>query len=344
MSSSPLPPSTCAVTGAGGFVGSHLVAALLRAGWSVRALVHYRGDGAEGHLPAMLTEAGEAGRHWLASGQLQIIMGDVCDARCVTELVADCPTVFHLAALIGIPYSYRAPQSYLQTNVQGTLHVLEACRDAGTTRLLITSTSEVYGTAQMVPMTELHPLHPQSPYAASKSAADQMALAYHASFGLPVVVARPFNIYGPRQSARAVIPTVLGQLLDPTRTTVEVGALDPVRDWTFVEDTVAGLIQLAELPATALGQVFHIGSGAGHTVGEMIEAAMRVTGIHKPVHVSEQRLRPPASEVERLLCDAGRLRQASDWVPRVDFEQGLARTADWLRGHLATVHPGEYVL
>ena len=251
----------CAVTGAGGFIGSHLCEALLADGWRVRALVHYNALGRRGFLEQIEP-----------SDRLEIVAGDVCDPRCLRELVRGCRCVMHLAALIGIPYSYLAPSAYVQTNVVGTLSLLEACRDEGVGRVIVTSTSEVYGSARTVPIDEAHPLQAQSPYAATKIAADKLAESYRRSFGLPVVVARPFNTFGPRQSARAVIPTAIMQAMDPGRAEVRLGSTGPVRDWVYVTDTAAGFVALADAPERALdGEPYNIATGEGHSVLEMAE-------------------------------------------------------------------------
>ena len=314
-------PSIHAVTGAGGFIGSHLVEALLAQGHAVRALVHYNALGSVGHLAHLTGAAG-----------LEIVNGDVQDARCMRTLVEGCSVVFHLAALIGIPYSYVAPQAYVNVNISGTLNLLETCRDAGVARMIHTSTSEVYGTAQRVPIDEGHPLRGQSPYSASKIAADKLAEAYHCSFGLPVVTARPFNTFGPRQSARAVLPTLLRQLLDPAAESVSLGSLDPVRDWVFVEDTAAAFLALGSAPTDqVVGKTFNIARGEGISVGEALEVAQRLTNIRKPLAQDPERMRPEASEVMRLIGDATALHAATGWKPRHDFEAGLRKTAEWIR-------------
>lgn len=323
-------PAQVAVTGAGGFIGSHLVEALLRRGVRVRALVHYNALGSVGHLAELGDAAG-----------LEILAGDVQDARCVRGLVEGCAVVYHLAALIGIPYSYLAPQAYVNVNINGTLNVLEACRDAGVGRIVHTSTSEVYGTAQRVPIDEEHPLKGQSPYSASKIAADKLAESYACAFGLPVVTARPFNTFGPRQSARAVLPTLLRQLLDEKAAAVRIGSLDPVRDWVFVEDTVAAFITLGEAPSDrVVGRTFNIARSEGISVGKAFELAQRATGIRKPLEQEPQRVRPQASEVLRLIGDATALREATGWAPQVGFEEGLRRTAAWIGAHAGLFRGG----
>jgi NAD dependent epimerase/dehydratase len=310
---------TVLVTGAGGFIGSHLVEALLARGTAVRALVRYVGDGGWHHLDH-LREARPEG--------LEVVAGDISDARLVATASEGCDAVLHLAALIGIPYSYVAPASYVATNVTGTLNVLEAARTHGVRRVVVTSTSEVYGTARETPMTERHVLQAQSPYSATKIAADKLADAYALSFGLPVVVLRPFNTYGPRQSTRAVIPTVLSQLLAGGE--VELGNLAPRRDFTYVSDTVAGFMAALDTPGVE-GETVHLGTGTDISVGELVELCAEVVGVRAPVRVAEERTRKAGSEVDQLLSDPTRARELLGWAPQVDLAEGLRRTADWLR-------------
>lgn len=311
------------VTGAGGFIGSHLTEELLRRGARVRAMVHYNGAGRWGWLdeadPALMRRC-------------EVVAGDVTDPFFVREAVAGRRTVFHLAALIAIPYSYRAPASYVQTNVVGTLNVLEACRAAKVRKLVHTSTSEVYGTARYVPIDEDHPLQGQSPYSASKIGADQLAESFHRSFGLPVAIARPFNTYGPRQSARAVLPTILSQLLSGAGT-LRLGSLSPVRDFNFVSDTVAGFLAVAA-SAKTVGRVVNIGSGRGVTVGRAVELAQAAAGRRARVVEERARVRPAGSEVLRLVCGNAAIRRLG-WRPRVDLAEGLRLTAQWLRPRAA---------
>ncbi len=303
------------VTGADGFIGSHLVDELLLQGASVRALVHYNPFGRWGWLQDRADD-------------VDIQAGDVRDGERVARVTEGVEAVFHLAALIGIPYSYDAPESYLQTNVLGTYNVLNACRRAGVERMVQTSTSEVYGTARRVPIDESHPLQPQSPYSASKIAGDMTALSFHHSFGLPVAVVRPFNTYGPRQSTRAVIPTVLAQLLGGSGE-IRIGATTPTRDFNYVTDTARGFLAVAESDQ-ALGHVVNIGSGREISVAELIELLVRVSGTRARVVSDVDRLRPPGSEVERLLCDNTRAREWAGWKPEVGLEEGLRRTAEWV--------------
>jgi NAD dependent epimerase/dehydratase len=306
------------VTGAEGFIGSTLVDRLLAEGADVRALVHYKPYAERGWL---------AGRE----GDVDIVAGDVRDQDLVMSVVAGREVVFHLAALIGIPYSYRAPESYVQTNVVGTYNVANACRRQGAARLVHTSTSEVYGTARHVPIDEQHPLQPQSPYSASKIGADMMALSLHHAFDLPVAVVRPFNTYGPRQSARAVIPTVIGQLLAGADQ-VRLGATEPTRDFNYVTDTVAGFLAVAASDR-AVGHVVNVGSGREISVGDTARLLAAVAGRDVQVVSESERLRPAGSEVERLLCDNTRAREWTGWAPQVPLEEGLRRTYEWFVDH-----------
>ncbi len=324
--------SRALVTGAGGFIGSHLVTALVRSGTRVRALVHYNAAGRRGQLDDLPADVVAA---------VEVVAGDVTDPGCVAAAVQGCDTVFHLAALIGIPYSYRAPQSYVATNVSGTLAVLEACRAVGVARLVHTSTSEVYGSPESVPITETHRLKPQSPYAATKAAADLLALSYHASFGLPVVVVRPFNTYGPRQSARAVIPTVIAQALATGR--IKLGATDTLRDFLYVEDTARGFMAAATA-AGVEGEVIQVGTGKGTPIHAIVTAVGEILGRPLDVESDHQRLRPAASEVDRLVCDPGRAGQRLGWSPTVDLATGLRHTIDWIRHHADRYRPEEYAV
>lgn len=304
------------VTGAEGFIGSHLVDELLERGAEVRALVHYNPFGKFGWLQERADD-------------VDILPGDVRDGERVARVVDGMEVVFHLAALIGIPYSYDAPESYIQTNVMGTYNVLTAARRAGVARMIQTSTSEVYGTARSVPIDESHPLQPQSPYSASKIAGDMLALSFHHSFGLPVAVVRPFNTYGPRQSARAIIPAVLTQLFSDSGE-IRVGATSPTRDFNFVTDTARGFLAVAECEQ-ALGQVVNVGSGREISIGELVDLLVTMSGRNTRVVSDSDRLRPAGSEVERLLCDNRRALAWAGWKPEVTLEEGLHRTAEWVR-------------
>lgn len=312
---------TALVTGAAGFIGSHLVEALVRSGAKVRALVRYNSRGAIGHLETLDADV---------LRQVEVIAGDVRDRTLVRNAVQGCPWVLHLAALIGIPYSYHAVQSYVETNVGGTMNILEAARECGVQRLVCTSTSEVYGTAQYTPIDERHPLHAQSPYAATKIGADQLAGSYHAAFGLPVVLVRPFNTFGPRQSARAVIPTIITQAL--TGDTIRLGSTGPVRDFVFVQDTAAGFIAAAEAP-DAVGEVFNLATGRGVSIGQVVDMVGERLGRRLRVITSAERERPTASEVLRLEGSAEKAAHRLGWTPRVSWEEGLDRTIAWIDAH-----------
>lgn len=308
------------VTGGEGFIGSTLVDLLLEQGADVRAFVHYKPYGDAGYL---------AGRE----DDVDIQAGDIRDAGRVADVVEGCDVVFHLAALIGIPYSYVAPESYVQVNVTGTHNVLQAVRRHGVGRLVHTSTSETYGTAITVPISEAHPLQPQSPYSASKIGADMMALSYYNAFETPVAICRPFNTYGPRQSARAVIPTILQQLHAGAKQ-IKLGAVSPTRDFTFVTDTASGFIAVAESDR-ALGHAVNLGVGQEISIGDLAAMCIDITGSDAEVVTDEARLRPDGSEVDRLLSDNTRAREWTGWEPKVGLREGLTRTSDWVREHVA---------
>lgn len=312
------------VTGADGFIGSHLVETLCRSGYDVRAFALYNSLNSWGWLDRIDADT---------RSLIEVVTGDIRDAYCVEQAMADCDAVLHLGALIAIPYSYRAAQSYVDTNITGTLNVLQAARRLGTPRVVCTSTSEVYGTAQFVPITEEHPLNAQSPYAATKIAADQLALSFHRSFGTPVVVLRPFNTYGPRQSARAVIPTIISQIASGSRQ-IKLGALTPTRDFTFVRDTAMGFVQAMNCDA-ALGRVVNIGSGFEISIADTVKAIAEAMGVDVDVVPDPVRMRPEASEVERLFAGVELAEQLFGWAPefggRDGFLRGLAETADWFR-------------
>lgn len=313
---------TVLVTGADGFIGSHLCERLAALGARVRAFCLYNSHGSWGWLD----HASPSVR-----ASLDVRLGDVRDARFVEECCRGVDAVFHLAALIAIPYSYVAPESFVDTNVRGTLNVLEGARRAGVARVVHTSTSEVYGTPREVPIRETHPLNAQSPYAATKVAADQLALAWQRTYETPVVVLRPFNTYGPRQSTRAVLPTMLAQLV-AGRTEVELGRLDTKRDLTFVGDTVEGFVRAA-LSEGCEGQVVQLGTGRAVSVGELFAMACEVLGVKATVKQDPRRLRPDASEVLLLESDPSLAREVLGWRPRVSLEEGLAQTAAYVRAH-----------
>jgi NAD dependent epimerase/dehydratase len=306
------------VTGAGGFIGSHLVDACAAAGRNVRAFVHYNSRGARGWLD----------RERVPSN-LEVVAGDVRDYDSVFAAMKGCSTVFHLAALIGIPYSYVSPLAYVNTNITGTYNVLQSAREQGATSVVVTSTSETYGTAKYVPMDESHPLAAQSPYAASKIAADQLALSYFRSFGLPVKVARPFNTFGPRQSARAIIPAIIVQLLAGKKE-ISLGSISPTRDFTFVEDTALGFLEIARTERF-VGEVVNIGNNSEISVLALAQLIAKVMGVDVSVVCDKERIRPEQSEVDRLRCDPARLMTGTAWKPRYSLEEGLAKTIGWIR-------------
>ena len=310
------------ITGAGGFIGSHLVERCVEAGFKVRAFVHYNSRNFHG---------------WLESSpvykELEVVTGDIRDYDSVLAASEGCDTVFHLAALIGIPYSYVSPQAYIRTNVDGTYNVLQACRTLQTPNVLVTSTSETYGSAQYVPIDEKHPAVGQSPYSATKIAADQLAISYHRSFGLPVKIVRPFNTYGPRQSARAIIPTVITQILAGKRE-LSLGNLAPTRDLTFARDTAAGFLAIAGHDGLH-GDPVNIGMGWEISIGDLVQKIASLMGVEVATASAAERQRVAASEVERLLADASKLRNATGWAPEYDLERGLRETIAWLERHQA---------
>lgn len=318
------------VTGAGGFIGSHMVEALVKRKAKVKALVHYNSRNDWGMLEF-------ADKHVL--NQIEILTGDVRDSDCIRAAVADCDVVFHLAALIGIPYSYVNPRDVVDTNVQGTLNVLQAAKDFLTDKVIHISTSEVYGTAEYVPMDEKHPLNPQSPYSATKVAADQLVLSFYRSFNLPVAIARPFNVYGPRQSARAIVPTIISQALE--KKSVKLGSIYTTRDLTFVTDTVEGLIKICESDQS-IGQIINLGSAFEVSIEELVELVARC--LKKTIRIVSEtkRKRPENSEVERLCSDSKKAHKLLNWFPRVQLEQGLHKTIAWIEKHRALYKPEQY--
>jgi len=309
------------ITGAGGFIGSHLTELCVAQGYRVKAFLHYNSQNywewLEG-LPVL--------KH------IEVACGDVRDFDSVSRAMKGCDTVFHLAALIGIPYSYESPLAYIRTNIEGTYNVLEAARQHNCENVLITSTSETYGTAQYVPIDEKHPMVGQSPYSATKISADQLAISYHRSFKLPVKIVRPFNTYGPRQSARAIIPTVITQLLSGKDELI-LGNLHPTRDLTFVKDTAAAFIEIAKADKL-LGEVTNVGMHQEIAIGDLVKTISSLLGRNVTIIEDSQRVRPRNSEVERLFCDNGKILKNTGWRPQYDLEQGLKETIDWLAGNL----------
>jgi len=321
------------VTGAGGFIGSHLVELLASLGARVRAMVHYnsRNDiGALRYLDGDLM------------GNVEVLQGEITDSGSVSQAVEGCDCVFHLAALIGIPYSYVAPRSYVATNISGTLNVLDAVRRCRTPRMVQTSTSETYGTALYEPIDEKHPLQGQSPYSASKVGSDKLAESYYLSFGTPVATIRPFNTFGPRQSARAVIPTIIAQLL-AGKETVELGSLTPRRDFTFVKDTARGFVAIAESDQ-CLGQVTNIGNGKAITIGQLADTLVSLINPSAKVVSAESRIRPEGSEVMALICNGDKARELTGWSPEVSLEQGLQETIAFIRENLEKFNTDQYVV
>jgi NAD dependent epimerase/dehydratase len=322
------------VTGADGFIGSHLVERLVARGAKVRAFVYYNSWnnlGWLGDVPPAVRD------------QVEIIGGDIRDAERVREATVGATHVFHLSSLIAIPYSYHAPRSYVETNITGALNVLQACRESRSlVQLLHVSTSEVYGTAQRVPIDEDHPLVGQSPYSASKIGADKIAESFHLSFGLPVVIARPFNTFGPRQTARAVIPTIASQLLSGV-SELKLGALSPTRDFNFATDTAEGMLALSTC-REAVGRTVNIGSGEEWSIGKTAEMLMKIVGRDIPIITDDARLRPAGSEVNRLLADNRLITSLTKWRPQVPFQEGLEKTVAWIRKNIEKFDAKRYAL
>ena len=318
------------VTGAGGFIGSHLVERLVQLGADTRALVRYGSSGSWGWIDSSA-----------AKDEIQVFVGDIRDRDSLRRAFQGVDIVFHLAALIGIPYSYYAPLSYMRVNAEGTLHVLQSALDAGAKLVVHTSTSEVYGTARYVPMDENHVLQGQSPYSASKIAADKMAEAFHLSFGLPVAVIRPFNTYGPRQSSRAVIPTIITQAL--TGAEVRLGNVNAIRDFNYVADVIDGFIRMAEC-GEAIGQVINIGTGKEVSISQLVTVIAGLLGKDIRVVSEDERVRPSNSEVERLCAQNSKARAILQWSPQYTLDKGLARTVEWVRGNVQQYRLGTYAI
>lgn len=311
------------VTGAEGFIGSHLTESLLEKGYDVKAFVYYNSFNNWGWLDTLPKEKLDA---------IEIFSGDIRDPNGVREAMKDVDMVFHLAALIAIPFSYHSPDSYVDTNIKGTLNVLQAARSLNTERVLVTSTSEVYGTAQYVPIDEKHPYQGQSPYSATKIGADRLAESFYRSFGLPVSIVRPFNTFGPRQSARAVIPTIITQLLSG-KDEIKLGSLSPTRDFNYVKDTVAGFLAIAESEKT-IGEEINIATQQEISIGDLANEIISQINPSAKIICDEQRLRPEKSEVNRLLGSNAKIKELTDWKQQYTFEQGIAETIEWLRHHM----------
>ncbi len=324
---------TVMVTGADGFIGSHLTEELVKKGEKVKAFCLYNSFGSLGWIDTLAPEI---------KNEIEIFMGDVRDPNGVRTAMQGQDIVYHLAALIAIPFSYHSPDSYVDTNIKGTLNILNAARELETQRLLVTSTSEVYGTAQYVPIDEKHPFQGQSPYSATKIGADRISESFYRSFDLPVTIVRPFNTYGPRQSARAVIPTIITQLL-AGQTEIKLGKLSPTRDFNFVKDTANGFMAIADC-AKAIGEEINIATGEEHSIGDLANELIAQINPNAKIVCEEVRLRPEKSEVDRLLGDASKLCSMTNWQPQYTFEQGLAATVEFLRENLGSYKAGQYQL
>ncbi|MBI5227926.1 SDR family NAD(P)-dependent oxidoreductase [Candidatus Micrarchaeota archaeon] len=319
------------VTGAGGFIGSHLCEELVSLGADVRAMIHYNSSNYWGNLELVDKKTVD---------KMEVIAGDVRDPFFMRKAVKECDYVFHLAALIAIPYSYIAPKDFVDTNVNGTLNVMQASLEEGVKKIVHTSTSEVYGTAQYVPIDESHPLQGQSPYSASKIGADKIAESYYLSFGLPIATLRPFNTFGPRQSARAVIPTIISQLFSErggkaggAEGKLNLGSLIPVRDFTYVKDTAKAFVAVAESSKT-VGIVVNSGTGEGHTIGDIANSLISITKSKAEIVKDNKRIRPEKSEVMKLICSNKKIKELTGWKPQVSFEQGLGETVDYIKNNI----------
>lgn len=321
------------VTGAAGFIGSHVVEELVHQGAVVTALVHYNSNSNIANLNYLNLEILQ---------QVNIVFGDVTDAFQMDYLIKGQDIVLHLAALIGIPYSYVAPAAYVAANINGTLNILEACRKNNTSKLVVTSTSETYGTALYAPIDEKHPLQGQSPYSATKIGADKLAESYWLSFGLPVCIFRPFNTFGPRQSMRAVIPTIIAQALQDGNE-IKLGSLSPVRDMVFVKDTAAGFLK-AGLSANSNGEVISVGTGTGATIGQIVDLVQEIIGTNKTVLEDTGRVRPEKSEVFKLICDNQKAKALLDWEPKLSLKEGLIQTIDFIQKNKALYNAEGYVI
>ena len=317
------------VTGAGGFIGSHLTEKLCASGYAVKAFVHYNSRNSWGWLD-----------YSPCSGRIEVIAGDIRDSDILRFAMRDVDLVFHLAALIGIPYSYHSPEAYVETNIKGSLNVLQAARDLGVKKVVLTSTSEIYGTAQSDLINEAHPIEPQSPYAASKAGADLLAKSFYRSFNLPLVIVRPFNTYGPRQSARAIVPTIITQILS-AKGSIKLGALTPTRDLTYIEDTVDGFMRAGE-SARAVGEIINLGSNSEISVGDLARLIAKYLDKKLKIEYEEERMRPQKSEVKRLLADNTKARRILGWQPAYSLEKGLKKTISWFKENQGNYKPDIY--
>ncbi len=309
------------VTGAGGFIGSHLVELLVNSGYEVKAFFRYNSKNNWGWLEDSLVKK-----------EIEVVSGDIRDYDSVNSAVKGCSSVFHLAALIGIPYSYVSPKAYIETNITGTYNILQAAKELNTGKILVTSTSETYGTAQHVPIDENHPMVGQSPYSATKIAADQLAISYYRSFNLPVKIVRPFNTYGPRQSARAIIPTVITQILNG-KTELQLGNLTPTRDLTFVKDTCKGFLAIHNSEGL-FGEITNIGMKHEISIGDLVNKISNLLGIEIKINSDQQRIRPTNSEVERLFCNNSKIMEKTSWFPDYNLDKGLIETINWIKDNL----------
>ena len=319
------------VTGAGGFMGSHLTERLVGLGARVKAFVRYNSRNSWGLLELLPKQT---------LNEIEVIAGDLRDSEAVRRAATNTEIVFHLASLIAIPYSYIHPRDTIETNILGTLNVMSAAKECAVERVVHTSTSEVYGTAQYVPMDESHPLQGQSPYSASKIGADMVAESFYRSFGLPVVIIRPFNFFGPRQSARAVIPTIITQALAPVQQ-ISLGSLHPTRDYTYFEDVIGAFLRTSE-SASSIGETINIGSNFEISIGDIAKKVLSLTGVGKPIIQDEERVRPVDSEVERLWCDNTKAQQLLGWEPKIGFEEGLQKTIEWISDNMHLYEVGMY--
>src|SRR3990172_8939633 len=317
------------ITGAGGFIGSHLTELLVKEGFNVKAFVRYNSKNNWGWL-----ETSEV------KDEVEFLTGDIRDFDSVYNAMKDCNSVFHLAALIGIPYSYISPLAYIKTNVEGTYNILQSAKELNLKNVLITSTSETYGTAQYVPIDERHPMVGQSPYSASKIAADQLAISYYRSFNLPVKIVRPFNTFGPRQSARAIIPTIITQILQGEKK-LSLGNLHPTRDLTFVKDTVYGFLEIAK-SKSLYGEITNIGMAEEISVKDLVEKIIFLMNQKVQIAIEYERIRPEKSEVERLFCDNSKLKKLTNWKPQYNLDKGLSETIDWLKSNISFYKPSIY--